>query len=117
MNNPPPFNFNADYKTARLKIKEDYNFILSKQDNKVFKFAKKELDRLYKRILKSNSNLKGKRVSDTDITELYHDIIFSDILRLSSTTGSSRQQIDNVHMTESHRLIEAIRGAKRFSEA
>ena len=64
-------------------IEADYNFSLSSQDNAVLKFVKIELDRLYKRIIKSNSNLGGKhRLTNEDIAELFHDIIYSDILKL-----------------------------------
>ena len=83
-----------------MTIEADYNFPLSNHDQAVIRFAKVELDRLCKRILKSNSNMKGNRIKVNDINELYKDILYNDILRLSSNIGSVRQQIEHVHTTE-----------------
>ena len=95
----------------------DYNFPLSNTDMAVIKFAKIELDRLCKRILKSNCNIKRNSVTEKDNTRLYQDFLFNDILRQSSSIGSVRQQIEYVHTLESSKITEAIKGAKWFSEA
>ena len=58
---PPAINFEADYKEVPLTIKADYIYTLTNKDKAVIKLAKIELDRLYKRILKSNSNPRGKK--------------------------------------------------------
>ena len=98
-------------------IEADYKIPLSNDDNSVVKSAKIELDHLCKRILKSNKSLRGKRVTAKDLTLLYQDVLYSDVLRLSSNTGTVRHQIDHVHTAESSKLMDAIREANNFSEA
>lgn len=57
----------------------------------VLRFAKIELERLYKRINKSNSNMRGnKGVTDKDISQLYHDVLFGNVLKLLNSIGSVR---------------------------
>ena len=68
MNSSAAIDFNVDYyKEVPMKIEADYKLSLSNDDNTVVKFAKIELDRLCKRILKSNKSLRGKRVTDKNI--------------------------------------------------
>ena len=100
-----------------MTIEADYNFPLSNHDEAIIKFAKVELGRLCKRIFKSNCCMKSKRFTKNDINELYKDILYNDILRLSSNIGSVRQQIEQVHTIESSKLTEAIKSANRFSDA
>ena len=54
-----------------MTIEADYNFPLSNEDQAVVRFAKIKLDNLCKRILKSNHDMKGNRISVNDMTELY----------------------------------------------
>ena len=117
MTSPPAMDFDADYKTVPMTIEADYKFSLSSHDEAVIRFAKVELDRLCKQIQKSNINTRGKRVTDKDIYELYQNVLFNDLLKLSSNIGSVRQQIEHVHTIESYKLTEAIKGAKCFTEA
>ena len=70
-------------------------------------FAKTELNRL--------SN--GIRANKVEMTELFHSVMFSDVLRVTRGLGSARQQLEHVHTEESKNLTEAIRDAQQFSEA
>ena len=117
MNRPRAINFDADYSKVSMIVEADYNFPLSNSDKAAIRFAKIELDRLCKRILKSNCSIKRNSVTEKDSAKLYQDFLYNDILRLSSSIGSVRQQIEYVHTDESLKMTEAIKGAKRFSEA
>ena len=83
-----------------MMIEADYNFPMSNHDQAVIRFAKVELDRLYKLILKSNCSIRSRCLTKNDINELYKDILYNDIFRLSSNIGSVRQQIEHVHSVE-----------------
>ena len=90
MNRPQAINFDADYSKVSMMIEADYNFPLTNSDEAMIRFAKIELDRLCKRILKSNCNIKRNSVTEKDNTKLYQDFLFNDILRQSSDIGSVR---------------------------
>ena len=82
MNISPAIDFDADYTKVPMMIEADYNLPKSNHDEAVLRLAKIELVRLCKRIFKLNSNIRGKYAKEKDITELYQDILFNDILRL-----------------------------------
>ena len=91
INSPPAINFDADYREVPLMIEADYSFPLSNQNMAVLKFARIELERFYKRIIKSNNNLRrNQRVTDKEISQLYNDFLFSNVSKLSNSVGSVR---------------------------